>query len=200
MRSILLGVGVVLALIGTFIAGRATTPTEAESYVPRRAWILVEAARRTPDGGVLMIGDSLTERSGFVTLCDMPVFNAGVSMARTEDMRLSALKLAEELKPDLTVVALGANDARMATSLDVYRQEMTEMLSELPRPLMLVSLPSLPGYEDMVKPYNAILLALAQQEKLALIEPIRYEVSDGLHQSPAGAYEWRKTIEKSCPS
>lgn len=198
MRKLLLAGGIGIALVGAFVAGRKTGATEEEHYVPRRGWILTETAQRTPDGGVLMIGDSLTERSGFATHCGMPVFNAGVSMAKAQDMRWAARTLAEELTPDLTVVALGTNDVLMETPIADFRREMTEMLAELPKPMTLVSVPELPENKDAAQPYNAVIAELARQPGIKLVEPIAYETSDGVHQSPAGAQTWRAAIEASC--
>lgn len=198
MKKLLLAGGIGIAMIGAFVAGRQTAPDEAELYIPRRGWVLTEQAQRTPDGGVLMIGDSLTERSGFATLCGKPVFNAGVSMAKAQDMRWAARTLAEELKPVLTVVALGTNELLTETPIADFRREMTEMLAELPRPLTLVSIPKLPEHEKAAQPYNAVIAELARQPGVKLVEPIAYETSDRVHQSPAGAQTWRAAIEASC--
>ncbi|QZH75420.1 MAG: SGNH/GDSL hydrolase family protein [Erythrobacter sp.] len=190
-----IGVALIGALTGGFAAGRWSAPDEREQYILRRAWVLTEQAQRTPQGGALLIGDSLTERSGFQTLCGLPVFNAGVSMARLSDMVEAGPELARSLQPELTMVALGTNDARRGMSLAAWREEMDRLLGNLPRPLIVVSLPAM---QAEAAPFNAALVELADKHGAVLVPPIAYETSDGLHQSPAGAVTWREAVAESC--
>ncbi|WP_260581390.1 SGNH/GDSL hydrolase family protein [Sphingopyxis sp. PET50] len=65
-----------------------------------------------PAGGMLLIGDSTVERLHLPTLCNLPVFNAGLSSARSDQVRPMVPELLKRLRPRRVVTSLGSNDLR----------------------------------------------------------------------------------------
>jgi lysophospholipase L1-like esterase len=61
------------------------------------------------------------------------LFNFGVSGARLRDVVAQQLKAAEQLRPDVVLVAAGANDVTHLTSLRTMKTDLTETLQRLRR-------------------------------------------------------------------
>ena len=200
-RTLYTAIGLLTLIAATFAYLWATAPTPTDTYIDRRLDILTKASERTPAGMTLLIGDSISERSGMETLCGSPVFNAGVSAATLGQVQDRAIAIADTLDPKLTIVALGANDARLGNDLAEWEAAFGNLLDALPRPLLVVSLPDLENTERaaFVAPFNAAIDRQAKARNLPLVAPVRYDVSDGMHQSPAGAVTWRDALAaKAC--
>ena len=107
------GVLILLAVLGIGAGLWRSQAQPGESgYAAIRKGVLLDQAQSAPKGGVLLIGDSLTERAPVDRLCGLPVFTAGVSGAGVEDFNGMAAQLAQTLKPKLTIIAVGVNDAQ----------------------------------------------------------------------------------------
>lgn len=72
--------------------------------------VILSQAEQMPKGGVLVIGDSITERVRFDRLCGLPALNAGISWATSRDWLVDADKVISAARPSIVVVEIGAND------------------------------------------------------------------------------------------
>lgn len=103
--ALVLGVAAGVALGALKWRGSA----EAFHREARMAVILAQA-RQMPPGGVLVIGDSVTERVRFDRLCDRPALNAGISWATSKSWLPDARKVIAAARPSIVVVEIGTND------------------------------------------------------------------------------------------
>jgi dienelactone hydrolase len=83
----------------------------AESFhrEARMAAILSQA-RQMPRGGIVVIGDSITERIRFDTLCGLPALNAGISWSTSKDWLPDAREVIAAAHPSIIVLEIGTND------------------------------------------------------------------------------------------
>jgi hypothetical protein len=75
----------------------------------RMAAILSQASQMQP-GGVLVIGDSVTERVRMPFLCGKPALNAGIGWSTSKDWLPDARKVIAAARPSIIVVETGPND------------------------------------------------------------------------------------------
>ena len=115
-RVVLLAVAVASGLAGT-LAARLHTRWTARcgnvpcGYVQLRLAVIDQMAashRRVPV--YLVIGDSLTEIGRWRTMCGREPVAAGISGARSDTWLPHAKAVADALKPEFVVLALGTND------------------------------------------------------------------------------------------
>lgn len=76
----------------------------------RDRWVNLQRAEDFPKGGVLLIGDSTAHRLHLPTLCGLPVFNAGMSGAKVEEIAPSIAPLTAKLRPAAVIVSMGQNN------------------------------------------------------------------------------------------
>jgi lysophospholipase L1-like esterase len=189
-----------LLSVGAFVAGRESAPNATASYIPRRAWILEESAKRTPPGAVLLVGDSLSERSGLTSLCGRPVFNAGISSATLHDVAALAARLKGELAPERVFVAIGTNDARVGTDPDAFEREYRALVAGFaPLPVVLVPIPAV-GEGAVVSPEAVAALnrRIARVPAARRLDQFAVPTVDGVHPTIAGAAQWREQLARAC--
>lgn len=75
----------------------------------RMAVILAQAGEMSP-GGVLVIGDSVTERVKFDRLCGRPALNAGISWSTSNDWLPDVHAVIAAARPSVIVLEIGSND------------------------------------------------------------------------------------------
>lgn len=73
------------------------------------AAILAQASQMPP-GGVLVIGDSVTERVRMPILCGRPALNAGIGWSTSADWLPDAHQVIAAAHPAIVVVEIGEND------------------------------------------------------------------------------------------
>lgn len=102
-----------------FIAGIALGATagfarwhEPFDRYARDRTVILNRADDAPTGGVILMGDSIVHRLNLTELCGLPVFNAGMSGARTDQIAPLVDPLIAKLKPRLVIMSTGTNDAR----------------------------------------------------------------------------------------
>jgi acyl-CoA thioesterase-1 len=164
---------------------------------------------------VLAFGDSLTAGYGLKPGESFPaqleaalrkqglavrVHNAGVSGDTTAQglARLPWVLSSLKQKPDLAIVALGANDMLRGAPPTQARANLDAILAELNRrgiPVIVAGMLAAPNMgAAYAKEYNAIFPALAKKHGAALYpfftdgvtaQP-RYLLADGMHPNPAG--------------
>ncbi|MBL8649776.1 MAG: hypothetical protein JNL35_05160 [Sphingopyxis sp.] len=85
----------------------------------RQRWAIVNAADDAATGGALLIGDSIVQRLVMTDLCGLPVFNAGMAGARSDQIAPLAKPLVEKLKPRIIVLSAGTNDRQQGRMPDL---------------------------------------------------------------------------------
>lgn len=201
-------------LAATLIAGYTgfaigRQPDDVSAYIRRRPWIIEQAAPLRPAGDVLLIGDSIAERSGIESLCGRPVFNAGISGARLEDVDDLGKRLSTELHPSRTVIEIGTNDAskRYMTDPAKWRDRYIALIRALRGvPITLVPAPAIESGKSVSKNIdashldrlNAELPAIAKATGAKLLARPVAATTDGVHLSREGAAEWRAALTPAC--
>lgn len=165
------------------------------------------------DKRIVVLGDSLTEGYGVSRESAFPallqarlkaegfknwsVVNAGVSGA-TSASAASRLKWQLKSKPDLIILALGANDGLRGISPQVTRKNLSEAIVEIKKnkiSVLLAGLQMPPNYGGPYrKEYAAVFPELAKEHKIPLIpfllEGVAGEASlnlvDGIHPNEKG--------------
>ncbi|MFN7397603.1 MAG: arylesterase [Sandaracinobacter sp.] len=196
-----------LAAITTLIFS-APASAQAPANAPAKAPVAREKL-------VLAFGDSLTAGyqlkpgQGFAPQLEaalrkegraVRVHNAGVSGDTTAQgkARLPWVLSSLKQKPDLAIVALGANDMLRGQPPAQAKANLDAILTELGKrgvPVVLAGMLAAPNLGPAyAKEYNAIFPALAKKHGAALYpfftngvtaQP-RYLLSDGMHPNPAG--------------
>jgi lysophospholipase L1-like esterase len=193
-----------------FAAGRGSQNIDYDAaYIHQRAKVLTEEAQREEAGHVLLVGDSISERSGVHQLCGRDVFNVGISGAKLSDMHDLAIQLAEATKPSRVFVAIGTNDAKAADATDAaeWAREYTAMVRNFaPTPVVLVPAPVIePGKqwssefsEASLARLNALLPAIAKATGARILSRPVVETADGVHPTKKGAADWRAPLKGGC--
>jgi lysophospholipase L1-like esterase len=211
-RALVLGAVAITALAaGAGLQGWQDhrTSTRLNVYLRKKHWALTRQAAVAPAGGVLLIGDSISEQAWVPMLCGKPVLNAGVSAARARDMIGLAHDLATRLKPSIAIVAIGTNDAGWGrTPADRFEQDYRALAAPLsPARLIFVGIPPVePGKinSTSVDPAarladNAVIQRLAQTQGATFAYPAVMPTEEGIHPTPEGTRMWVATIERACP-
>lgn len=76
----------------------------------RDRWAILNRADDVPPGGAVLIGDSIVQRLYLRELCGLPVFNAGMAGARSDQVAPMVAPLITKLRPRVVVIAAGVND------------------------------------------------------------------------------------------
>jgi lysophospholipase L1-like esterase len=200
MRLIGFFLTLLLVSASAYLAGRESVPDGTESYIGRRAWILGEAAERAPKGQILLVGDSLSERSGVTTLCGQQVFNAGISSATLHDLAPLAAKLKASLQPSEVFIALGTNDARLGTDPAAFEAEYRALVGAMePLRVVIVSLPAVGAGAEIAPEQVAALNRRLQAIPVAKLLPsFTVPTVDGVHPTVEGAALWREKVSAGC--
>ncbi len=196
-------VATLVALIfGTPATARAPSEASAKAPAPREKLVLAF-------GDSLTAGYQLKPGQGFVPQLEtalrkeghaVRVHNAGVSGDTTAQgkARLPWVLSSLKARPDLAIVALGANDMLRGQPPAQAKANLDAILTELNRrgiPVVLAGMLAAPNLGSAyAKEYNAIFPALAKKHGAALhpfftngvtAQP-RYLLADGMHPNPAG--------------
>lgn len=175
----------------------------SDAYIPRRIWVIDQAARNSLGGEALLIGDSISERSGIVTHCGGPIFNAGVSMARVRDLSKPTPAWVKELDPAEIVIALGTNDARLRATPQEFTTDYRAIVNEVAgRRLTLVSIPKVDSRSSIspqkIDELNRIIATIGRQVGATVVPSGAYSTIDGTHPDIHGAAQWRAALERVC--
>jgi len=132
--------------------------------------IVMHRADDFPTGGVLLIGDSTAERLHLPELCGAPVFNAGISGARADQIAPIAKPLIEKLSPRTVIVMAGTNDRIQGDPWE------DDIVCIAPKGAHVVG----------------VSAQMAQAQGWHLIEPLPATMlEDGIHGSAAGRSEMK---------
>lgn len=171
---------------------------------------------------ILFLGDSLTEgyqlskeeafpslieRELKKTRTDIKVINGGVSGA-TSASGLKRLSWYKKAKPEIMVLALGANDGLRGTKPEATEKNLTEIIEQARKLDMTVILVGMKMPTNMGEPYRtqfeSIYPKLAKKYKLKfvpfLLEGVggkpELNLPDGIHPNPKGHEVMAKTVLK----
>jgi len=201
---------VVLCSGASFAVGRYSKKLDYDAaYIPQRLKVLGDEAAIGAPGKVLLIGDSISERSGIRQLCGREVFNAGVSGARLGDVESRALELARTLKPARIFLAIGTNDAqsKSLTDAEAWAAHYIALVRKLsPAAVVLVPAPVIQpgmrfsGYfsEAHARELNSKLPAIASATGAKLLSRPSIDTIDAVHPSRAGTAVWRGGLNAGC--
>jgi lysophospholipase L1-like esterase len=141
--------------------------------------IVMHRADDFSKGGVLLIGDSTAERLSLPEICGTPVFNAGISGARADQIAPIAKPLIAKLSPRTVIVMAGTNDRIQG---DPWEEDIVQIA---PKGAYVVG-----GSPQM-----------ARAKGWHLIDPLPPTMlEDGIHGSAAGRSEMkRRLINAVCP-
>jgi len=161
---------------------------------------------------MLIIGDSLTEGYGVAREVAYPailekkikadkkewtVVNAGVS-GSTSAGAVSRLKWQLKSKPDLLLIALGANDGLRGLAPEELEKNLTDVIELAKKEnisVVLLGMKMPPNYsQDYVKKFDAVFPKVAKKEKIKLIPFFLEHVAgrtelnqpDGIHPNEKG--------------
>jgi len=150
---------------------------------------MIAARSRTP--AYLVIGDSLTEIGRWPTLCGHDPVPAGISGARTDTWLPYAKAVADSLKPEFVVLALGTNDVLTQGRLGPYEQ--------LASSLSGYRLVGVPVHEMPTVPQEAVREANRRIRKAAThaAEAIVAVTTDGVHLTAQDYARWFGAIDKT---
>lgn len=200
------GLIVFLTLLCGFAAGLAAGRARWRTSLPIaqgvRAQVIGYQAKSALRGSVMLVGDSLTERTQVSQLCGRPVFNAGISGAKVADLRAVLLPVVAAAKPSAVVIGVGTNDVRSGTPRERFQADLHALAGFSPHTAALIGISDLPGDKTRSREFNAIVKAEAQRRRIAFIEPMPpregYFLDDGIHHSPLGSVVWRSRLDIGC--
>jgi hypothetical protein len=179
-----LTLAIVSALISGLAAGLAYGffrwhwSLQSGHWIERMGAIMAQAAQ-TPRGGVVVIGDSITEYNHFAALCGRPALNAGIAWARTADWVDPAPRVVKTARPSLVVLAIGFNDNDDPVWRANYRR-----LAALTGARLAVGTDH-PSKDAFIR----TVLPMVPRPSVA---------KHGRHPDPLGAAEWRNNINRGC--
>ena len=216
---ILLGTALLIiaaALIFGEIRARHVDSRRAELiYFEKRSRALLYQARQRPAGGVIALGDSITELTHFTQLCGRPALNAGMTGARLEDILPLADRIVPIIQPDIVTVAVGINDSRKSyhTPIAAWEAAYRGLLKKLSgRRVILVEIqpvedgkPLGPDYFDRgsIAERNRVIRRLGRAFHMPVVAAPasgRGLTEDGAHPNPEGARRWLARLADVCPA
>ncbi len=194
---------IIVALLLTFFASNAATfvvsrRSEAAKHQTNfSSPISVLADNKRPF--VLMIGDSITERSKLPgEVCGIPLVKIGIGGSRAsafipmaEDMN------AKSISPLLIVIALGINDANPVYRSD-FRASYNLLLDTLPKvPLILATITTVDHSDWLTSMVDKIIRSTANGRSLDIIDLSQlrdFETTDGIHLTERAYVSWNEAI------
>jgi lysophospholipase L1-like esterase len=149
---------------------------------------MVAARSRRP--AYLVIGDSLTEIGRWRTMCGHEPVAAGISGARSDTWLPHAKAIADALKPEFVVLAVGTNDVLTQGRLGPYEQ--------LASSLSGYRLVAVPVHEMPRAPQEAVRQANGRIAKAVArtAETIVAVTTDGVHLAAEDYARWFGAIDK----
>jgi lysophospholipase L1-like esterase len=189
----LISTAIVSALVGALAAKLHTRWLTTCAKVPckylqiRLAVINQMIATRVGARDYLVIGDSLTEIGRWPRMCGHDPMPAGISGARSDTWLPHAKTIADILKPDLVVLALGTNDVLTQGRLGPYEQLASSLSGYRLVAVPIHKLPSAP--QDAVQEANR-RIARAVAHTAETID------ADGVHLTAEEYARWFDAIEK----
>ena len=184
-------------------------------YFEKRSRALLYQARQRPSGGVIALGDSITELTHFTELCGRPALNAGMTGARLEDIVPLADRIVPIVQPDIVAVAIGINDSRKNyhTPIAAWESAYRRLLKKLAgRRVILIEIQPVEDGKPVGSDYfdrasiaerNRVIRRLGRSFHIPVVAaPASAEglTEDGAHPNPEGARRWLARVADACPN
>ena len=196
-----------LAVIAVNLPGAATTIVERDkmcSDVPcftltaRSDAIRSHNAQLTAAHRYLAIGDSITEYASLEPICGAAPVNAGISGATTNTWLERARPLADTVKPDFIVLALGTNDA-WRDQISSYSNHLDALLASLKSyPVLIIPPPPSPDIKLAARFAQATAIA---GDKPNAVTPLKNAVTvDGVHLTATDYAAWKIALRAKATS
>jgi lysophospholipase L1-like esterase len=162
---------------------------------------IIRDAPRAPKGGVLLIGDSITEAEHIESLCGLPVFNAGIAGTTVEDWAKLAPYLVRELQPKIVVYALGANNAATQRPFEVSTWSARYRTLRAPGSYVMGVWPIEPEKNPAFSAQRVAEMNAELVGEPGYIKPPSSPMTwDGVHLTWAGRSKWAETLRSICPT
>lgn len=208
--TILLATSLASGAIGCILFW-SLTPSVLE-HRHARSSAMLRQAQDFPDGGIMIVGDSLTEFTYISELCNKPVFNAGLAGSRVSDWKYRLPQMLKATRPAIVIFALGLNDAARSTTYDpqTWREDYRTLIAQVhDSKVVIVGVQPIEPYKlvsntkdttriDLINRHSR---ELATELGLRFIEPLPSTVGktyDGVHLNRAGRPAWRARLAEAC--
>jgi len=162
--------------------------------------LAIDAMSRSEGPFVLMIGDSITERSKLAAdVCGVRLIKVGIGGSRASSFIPFAEEMnAKNLVPSLIVIALGLNDANHIYRSD-FRTSYNLLIDSLPKvPLILATLTPVEDERmDRASAVDTIIRNTAAERGLNLIDLgvlKEFKTTDGIHLTDRAYTSWSEKI------
>lgn len=213
-----------LAVLLVFALFLGVSGADAHEYLPTRANFLKNLAPQIKNsgGGVILIGDSLTDGLWLPEIKGMQVFNAGIGSNNLDGALQYGVQLAKESGAKVAVVCIGVNDASRHQDFSVseWARRYERLLSELTGAGIKVYASTILPVEsgkglgdaffdpERIRQMNDAIREIAEQRSISLIDsnaafagpdgamPKGMTV-DGVHLSLPAYDKWRALLIKS---
>jgi hypothetical protein len=194
--------GLIVALMAAGLAGALATKIHARwtakcgnvpcGYLQIRLAIIEQMiASHGTAPTYLVIGDSLAEIGRWRAICGREPVVAGIGGARSDTWLPYARMIADALKPDMVVLALGTNDVLTQGRLGPYEQLASSLSDYHLVAVPVHKMPSAP--EEAVREANRRIRMAAARTA----EQIVAVTTDGVHLTTEDFARWFGAIEKA---
>lgn len=214
MRRHLTLIAAALALVAVIVVSfwqgrRSLMPLVNAGHFNARQSMLRQQAEDSAAGGILLIGDSITEMTLMPALCGRPVLNAGIGATTVADWSGWVAPLAARARPGLVVIALGTNDAGRSRRFDAdsWRDAVRGLIAEAGGvPVLLVEPPSVDEARsngdilgERLATQRAVLRGLVR-DGVRVIPATSFagHAPDGIHPDRIGRERWRQALAGAC--
>lgn len=209
-RLLILAFAVIaLVAVSFWLGRRSLVPLLNTGHINARHGMLWQQAEDMAPGGVLVVGDSITEMTGVPTLCGRPVLNAGIGATTVADWTGKVAPLVARARAGLVVIALGTNDASRSRAFDAdaWRDAVRGLIAEAGDvPVLLVEPPfadearsngDIPA--DRLGAQRAVLRGLVRDGvRLVPATSFAGHAPDGIHPDRVGRERWRQALAGAC--
>ena len=210
-------------MFGLYEAARVIFSTMLSAVLKILIFSLVVSVQAHAERRIVFLGDSLTEGYQLTKedaypylieqilhkegLSDIKCINAGIS-GSTSASGPSRLKWYLKEKPEILVLALGANDGLRGLDLKETKKHLKEVITEAKKEnikILLAGMKMPPNYGvKFTKEFEKLFEDLAREEKVSfipfLLESVagkrELNLSDGIHPNPEGHKGLAQTVLK----
>lgn len=198
---------VAVIAVSFWLGRRSLVPLLNTGHINARHGMLWQQAEDAAPGGVLLVGDSITEMTSVPVLCGRPVLNAGIGATTVADWQGKVAPLVARARPGLVVIALGTNDASRSRPFEAngWRDAIRGLVAEADGvPVWLVE----PPLVDAGRSNGDILGERLAAQRTALrglagvrvISAVSFagHTPDGIHPDRVARERWRQALAAAC--